>query len=71
MKLDIDDLRNDNFSLEIDQVETHILTELLDEKIGNLVTLPPYVDASRYTSQIIGIRKKLDYILLDIRKGKR
>ena len=64
-------MKNDAFSLEIDPVEAHILTELLDEKIGNLVTLPPYVDASRYTSQVIGIRKKLDDILLDIRKGKR
>lgn len=57
------------YSLVIDPVETHILTELLDEKIGNLVTLPPYVDASRYTAQIIGIRKKIDNILIDIRKA--
>lgn len=64
-------MRNDIYSLEIDPVEVHILKELLDEKIGNLVTLPPYVDASRYTSQVIGIRKKLDYILCDMRKGKR
>ena len=60
-----------DYLLNIDAVEVHLLADLLDKEIGNLVTLPPYVDASRYTAQIIGIRKKLDYILLDIRKGKR
>lgn len=64
-------MKNEIFSFEIDPLEAHILAELLDEKIGNLVTLPPYVDAARYTAHIIAIRKKLDYVLLDIRKGRR
>ncbi len=63
-------MRNEYFDLIIDEIDVNILKEILDEKIGNLVTLPPYVDASLYTAQIIGIRKKLDHILLDIKRSK-
>lgn len=62
-------MKND-YSLNIDAVEAHILREILDREIGNLCTLPLYVDASQYTALVIGIRKKLDYILLDIKRSK-
>ena len=62
-------MKND-YSLNIDAVEAHILREILDREIGNLCMLPLYVDASQYTLLVIGIRKKLDHILLDINRSK-